>query len=248
MKYEIVDVNDTLIELTIEQIFQLIKKDSCNKYYKIIDGEKIKINNDIVCNTQFICHRINEIDKLQEIDSQFGTEIDIRDDHKTGELILSHDPFSDGNKFEDYIRKYKHGTLILNVKSERVELKCLDVIKKYKITDYFFLDSTFPMIYLLNMQYNNNNIASRFSEYEPLEFTQSIYNFIKWIWIDCFNLLPINKDSYESIKKINKKICIVSPELQQHPEKIELYRKQLNDDGIIPDAICCKKCNIIRWI
>ena len=53
---------------------------------------------------------------------------------------------------------------------------------------------------------------------------------------------------YERIKLLNKKICIVSPELQGQPEKIEIYRKQLFDNDIIPEAICCKEYNIYEWI
>ena len=60
-------------------------------------------NNKLVIKTQFICHRINNINQLNEINCIFGVEIDIRDDHKTGKLILAHDPFVDGEDFENYL-------------------------------------------------------------------------------------------------------------------------------------------------
>ena len=40
----------------------------------------------------------------------------------------------------------------------RLRAKLL-LLKKYNIKNYFFLDSSFPMIYLLNKEYKNNNIA-----------------------------------------------------------------------------------------
>lgn len=231
----------------ISELIAFIKSKPTETYYKIISDKKIKINNDFVLSTQFICHRINKIEELKLINEQFGVELDVRD-NQNNELILAHDPYVNGDNFEDYLKKYKHKTLILNIKSERTELKCLELLEKYNITNYFFLDSSFPMIYLLNTKYNNSKIASRYSEYEILDSTINIKNFIEWIWIDCFTKLPIDKNIYENIKKINKKICIVSPELQGQKNKINEYRTQLINNNIIPDAICCKEYLIYEWI
>jgi hypothetical protein len=240
--------NNKIYELSIEQIIQLIKENNTNTFYKFINNEKILINNNIVLNTQFICHRVNTLNELKNIDNQFGTEIDLRDDHKTGEIILVHDPFINGEYFKNYLKKYNHNTLILNIKSERIELKCLELLKKYNINNYFFLDSSFPMIYLLNKEYNNNNIACRFSEYEPINHFLNCLDMSQYIWIDCFTQFPLNNEYYNIIKKNNKKICIVSPELQKQPEKIIEYRNYMIQNNIIPDMICCKVYNIINWI
>jgi len=241
--------NNFIIEKErINEVIELIKQNPNKKYFKIINDEEIEINNKLVCNTLLICHRINKLEELKNIDVNFGVELDIRDDHKTGELILAHDPFVEGENFESYLQNYKHNTLILNIKSERVELECLKLLEKYNINNYFFLDSSFPMINLLNKIFNNNKIASRYSEYECLEFTENIKDLISWIWIDCFTILPLNKEIHERIKLLNKKICIVSPELQGQSEKIPIYRQYLIDNDIIPDAICCKEYNIYEWI
>ena len=249
MSYKLSNDNNNLIgELTINEIIELIKQNPNKKYFKIINNQEIEINNSLVCNTTFICHRINKLEELQKIDNNFGVELDIRDDHKTGNLILAHDPFIEGENFESYLQFYNHNTLILNIKSERVELGCLKLLEKYNINNYFFLDSSFPMINLLNKKFNNNNIASRYSEYECLEFTENIKDLITWLWIDCFTILPLNKEIHEKIKLLNKKICIVSPELQGQSEKIPIYRQYLIDNDIIPDAICCKEYNIYEWI
>jgi hypothetical protein len=247
MKYKI-EFNENINEYTIPQLINIIKKNPNIIYYKYIDNNKIQINNNFVIKSQFISHRINKIDELKNLDNIFGLECDVRDDHNSNELILAHDPFVKGDNLESFLKEYNHKTLIFNIKSERVELKCLELIQKYNITDYFFLDSSFPMIYLLNKKYNNSNISSRYSEYEPLSFTENIKDLIKWIWIDCFTKLPLDTNIYQNIKKINKKICIVSPELQGQPEKINEYRDQLINNNIVPDAICCKEYNIILWI
>lgn len=241
-------LDDIVYEETIENIIKIIKANPEQDYYKIIDNNKIKINNKFVLNTQFICHRVNKIEELENTDKIFGVEIDIRDDHKTLQLILAHDPYVDGEFLDAYLSTYNHNTLILNIKSERVEIECLEILRKYNITNYFFLDSSFPMINLLNNKYSNKNIASRFSEYECLEFTKNIKDMVEWIWIDCFTYLPLDKNIYDEIKSINKKTCIVSPELQGQKDKIHKYREQLINNDIIPDAICCKIYNIYEWI
>ena len=266
IKYTIYEKEtDKYYTLEIHEIINYIKNNSESTYYKILDDlnnntkKKILINKDIVLNTEFIAHRINTLKELEYIDSQFGVELDLRDDHKTGKLILSHDPFLDGEYFEDYLEKYKHNTMILNIKSERIELECLELIEKYNNKSenndnnklkYFFLDSSFPMIYLLNKEYNNKNIACRFSEYEPIEQFLAINDKVKYLWIDCFTKFPLTPEIYKTIKLIRNdiKICLVSPDLQKQTQKIEDYREYIIENNIIPDMICCKIYNIINWI
>jgi hypothetical protein len=240
--------NNRIYELSITEIINLIKINKHNTFYKFIENKEIKINNDIILKTEFICHRINIVNELKNIDKEFGVEIDLRDDHKSGKIILAHDPFVDGEYFEDYLKEYNHNTLILNIKSERIEIECLKLLEKYNIHNYFFLDSSFPMIYLLNKDYKNNNIAFRFSEYEHIDNFINCKDMFSTIWIDCFTKFPLNKENYELIKNENKKICIVSPELQKQPEKIFEYKNHIIENNIIPDMICCKVYNIINWI
>jgi hypothetical protein len=216
-------------------------------FYKYINNEKIKINEKML-NVHYICHRINSIEELNKIDYQFGIELDIRD-KDTLEII--HDPFVKGALFENYIKKYNHGTMIVNVKSERIEQSCINILNKYKI-NYFFLDSSFPMIYSLNKNPQTHphpqpQFACRFSEYEPIEHFIKCKEMYDYIWVDCFTKFPLNKENYDIFKSSYKKICIVSPELQKH-DKIEEYRKYIIENNIIPDMICCKEYNIIKWI
>lgn len=193
---------------------------------------------------EFIAHRVNTIEELKKIPPNCGVEIDIRDKDK--ELYLSHDPFSRGDNFEEYLQYYNHGTMILNIKSERTEYKCIELLNKYNIKQYFFLDSSIPMIYLLSNS-GNNNFAIRFSEIEPIELAISMKDRAKWIWIDCFSKLPINNINNKLLKDLGYKICIVSPELQGQQEKIKEYKKYLIDNNIIFDAICSKINNLYEW-
>ncbi|MFC1566347.1 hypothetical protein ACFL4A_00730 [bacterium] len=194
---------------------------------------------------EYIAHRINTIEELKKIPFKYGVEIDIRD--YGNELILNHDPFQAGESFEDYLKHYRHGTMILNIKSERVEHKVLELVKKYNILKYFFLDSSFPMIHFLSTK-GEKNIAVRFSEYEGLDTVLAMEGRIKWIWVDCFTKLPINKDNYSVFQKAGFKLCLVSPELQNRDEDIEIYKKYLVDNNIKIDAVCSKIYNVGRWL
>tara|TARA_Y100001970_G_C14063754_1_gene765581 strand:+ start:192 stop:782 length:591 start_codon:yes stop_codon:yes gene_type:complete len=193
---------------------------------------------------EFIVHRINTIKELKNTPNKYGVEVDLRDYGK--KIILQHDPFKVGEDFEEYLKFYNHGTLILNIKSERIENKVIKLIKKYKIKKYFLLDCTFPMIHLL-INKGEQNIAIRFSEYECVETVLKLKRNINWVWVDCFSKIPINIEIYKLIKNSGIKLCLVSPDLQSQQEKIEEYKSYILKEGISFDAICCKRKNIIKW-
>ena len=193
---------------------------------------------------EYIAHRINTIEELQQTPKEYGVEVDLRD--YEDRLILQHDPFKDGEDFKEFLKYYNHGTMILNIKSEGIEHKVIEYIREYNVEKYFFLDSSFPMIYLLSKN-NEKNIALRFSEYEEIDTILTMAGKVKWVWVDCFSKLPITSEKYALLKKNGFKLCLVSPELQNQDQKIELYRQELDDEGIIFDAICSKMHNIKRW-
>lgn len=193
----------------------------------------------------FYCHRINTIEELKKIPTKYGIEIDLRD--KENKIILVHDPFSDGEDFEEFLKYYNHQSIILNIKSERIEFRVIEILKKYNIINYFFLDSSFPMIYQLN-KINEKNIAIRFSEFESIETVELVKNMVKWVWIDCFTKFPLTIESYRKIKEFGLKICIVSPELQKHnTNMINEIKKVINENNFEIEAICCKEYNIHLW-
>lgn len=185
---------------------------------------------------EIIKHRINTIAELQRVPKKYGIEVDIRDENTR--LILQHDPHKSGDYFGEYLHHYNHGTIILNVKSEGIELEILNYLKKYKISNYFFLDSSFPMINRL-IELGEKNIALRFSEFEPIENLIVLKNKVRWVWVDYFHKSPLNDTNYELIKEMGYKICIVSPELQSHQlQERKKLRSIINDYNI--EAICTK--------
>ena len=194
---------------------------------------------------QYIAHRVNTISELLNTPTEYGIEIDLRDYKE--KIILQHDPFKNGQDFEEYLNHYKHGIIILNIKSEGIEFKVLELLKKYNLKNYFFLDSSFPMINLLSLK-GEKNIALRFSEFEGIDTALMTYKRIKWIWVDCFTKLPITVQTYKLLKDYNYKLCLVSPELQNQDLKLESYKNYLKKEGIIFDAICTKLKNIPRCI
>jgi hypothetical protein len=193
---------------------------------------------------QIIAHRINTLEELKKVPESYGVEIDLRDEKK--ELILQHDPFSDGELFENFLKAYRHKTLILNIKSERIENKVTELIKKYNVTDYFFLDCSFPMIHLLSKN-GEKNIALRYSEYEGLDTIENLKGKVKWIWVDCFSRLIIDKEKSELLKSWGYKICLVSPELQGRQDDVIPYKEQIKANNIHLDAVCTKMYNTALW-
>lgn len=193
---------------------------------------------------EFIAHRINTIEELKKLPTEYGVELDLRDSGT--DLIIVHNPFEEGENFEEYLKHYHHGTMIVNVKSERIEHKIIELLEKYNISNYFFLDSSIPMIYLLSNE-GNTNSAVRFSEIEPIELSLAMKDRVKWVWVDCFSKLPINKENYKILKDNNFKLCLVSPELQGRKEDIENYKEYLTKNNIVFDAICTKTYNINLW-
>lgn len=194
---------------------------------------------------KFIAHRVNTIAELTKLSNEYGAELDLRD-NLNGRIYIQHNPFEDGEDFEKYLKAYDHGIMILNVKSERIEHKIIELLKKYGIKRYFFLDSSFPMIKLLSDR-GEKNIAIRFSEYEGMDTLRIMSGKVDWVWVDTFTKLPLNNKIYNEMKRLGYEICLVSPELQGQPEKIDIYANQLLDEGIIFDAICTKACNINKW-
>jgi len=188
----------------------------------------------------YISHRVNTSEHLSRTSVDHGVELDLRD--HGNDLVLQHDPFQEeGERFSEYLRNYRHGLMILNVKSERIEWRVLDAIRDSEVQDYFFLDSSFPMIRQLIAK-GERRIAVRFSEFEPLESALALAGEIEWVWVDCFTRMPLNDHSYHELQK-NFKLCIVSPELHGRSlDTIPTFAETLKPYKV--DAICTKRPNI----
>lgn len=188
-----------------------------------------------------IAHRINTVEQLKNVPAEYGVEIDLRD--RGDRLILQHDPFKDGEDFEAWLAHYRHRLIILNVKSERIEHRVLELVQKFRVADYFFLDSSFPMIRLLVKQ-GEKKIAVRFSEFEPIENCLALAGQVEWVWVDCFTKMPLDARSYSRLRE-HFKFCAVSPELQGRAvETIPAYAAELAPYPM--DAVCTKRPDV--WL
>jgi hypothetical protein len=186
-----------------------------------------------------ILHRVNTIDMLIRTPRELGVEIDIRSNNEN--LFLHHDPFANGQLLEEWLTHYQHGILILNVKEEGLENRILELMKKYSIHNYFFLDQSFPFLRKTAFE-GESRCAVRVSEYEDINTALSLTGMVKWVWVDCFTSFPLNIEQANKLRAAGFRLCFVSPELQGYTEHnyVKKFRKNIELLGIRGDAVCTK--------
>lgn len=191
---------------------------------------------------ELIKHRVNKIEELRSLDNvSLGCEVDLRSDvHRVGHLILSHDPWGNGEPFEDWIRCYRekrmNGPLIINTKEDGLENAIIKQLELYGVSNYFFLGTSTPTIFEWTKNKTCNKFSVRLSSIEPLESILKFRGIAEWIWLDCFDAKPL--PYIENLKEITGlKVCLVSPELQGGSiNGIEDFTKWAS----VADAICTK--------
>ena len=189
---------------------------------------------------KFIAHRRNTIEELKATSMEYGVEVDIRSNG--GKLIIHHDPLASGEDFEAWLKHYHHSTLILNVKEEGLEARLIELMKQHHITDYFFLDQSFPFLIKWS-KLGERHCAVRVSEFESIETALTLAGKIDWVWVDCFTHFPLTGDDARRLQEAGFKLCLVSPELQGRPAEVEipLLANLLRERLIKPEAICTKQ-------
>ncbi len=189
---------------------------------------------------KLISHRRNTITELLATPTKYGVEVDIRSQGK--QLLIHHDPFVTGEKFEEWFQAYQHGTLILNVKEEGLEGRLIEIMRSRGFDDYFFLDQSFPYLVKWSSA-GEHRCAVRVSEFESIETAMALAGKVDWAWIDCFTKFPLDYESAQKLQHAGFKLCLVSPELQgrdatsEIPALLELLR-QLD---ITAQAVCTKR-------
>lgn len=194
---------------------------------------------------KWIAHRVNTVAELRQLPGDVGVELDLRDG-ADGRVYIQHNPFEPGEDFESYLKEYHHGLMILNIKSERIEYKVKELVNRYGVREYFFLDSSFPMIVTLARE-GEKNIALRLSEFERMDTLEKMAGKVRWVWVDCFTKIPVTREDMERLKAWGYQTCFVSPELQGRPEDIGPYIETLNRERIVFDAVCTKSYTMDRW-
>ena len=94
---------------------------------------------------ELIIHRVNKIKDLKKIDRKFGVEIDLR--VYKNKIILNHEPYCNGDSFDEYLSNYNHGTLVLNIKETGIEEDVLKKVRAKGIKNYFLLDVELPFFF-----------------------------------------------------------------------------------------------------
>ena len=190
-----------------------------------------------------IKHRVNKSLDLRHTSTDLGIEVDIRSNGKS--LIIHHEPFEEGEYFEEWLTHYNHQMLILNVKEEGLECLLINLMKNANIQNYFFLDQSFPFL-LKYAKDSNGRTAIRFSEYESIKTVYKLHKICNWVWVDCFSKNPLNFNNYKKLKEYNFKICIVSPELQGRFDTSDIIKmkEKFQRKMIYPDAVCTKFPNL----
>ena len=189
---------------------------------------------------QIIAHRKNTIAELSQTPPQFGIEVDIRSWEKG--LTIHHDPFAKGEDFKEWLKHYQHQILILNVKEEGLEAQLIELMKEHNISNYFFLDQSFPFL-VKWAKLGEKRLAVRVSEYESINTALSLKDKVDWIWVDCFTHFPLSSEEAKQLKQANFKLCLVSPELQGRNAESEIpaLKELLGTLGISVDAVCTKR-------
>ncbi len=192
----------------------------------------------------FIIHRINTVRKLKQLPLNHGIEVDVRD--YKNKIILSHDPFSNGDSLKKLIENVNKRMTIVNVKSYGLIDIILKKIKNKK--NFYFLDLSFSEIDKLVKKGLSNKIILRFSKYEYFDLKAKSFKDVEWIWYDYFDKKPITKKNYKYIKENKKKICIVSTELLGESKK-EIFKliNYLNNNKFKIEAVCTKEKYINYW-
>lgn len=158
----------------------------------------------------WIAHRVNTVEQLEQTPAEYGVEIDVRE--RGSELILQHDPGRDGERLRDYLARFRHRFLILNVKTEGIEEEAIRRADERGVAGLFVLDAAVPAMVRLARR-GERRFAVRFSEYEPIEGCLALAGLATWIWVDCFTDYPARPAQWKDMRR-RLRVCLVSPELQ----------------------------------
>jgi hypothetical protein len=183
-------------------------------------------------------HRVNTISALEKIEPSYGVEIDLRT--KGGNLILSHDPFAEGELFSEWLKYWRGQSLILNVKEDALENSILNHLSQYGVADFFFLDQSYPSIRrTINM--GVTKVATRVSDFEDLE--TCLKSGSDWVWLDSFSgNWDYLKEAVPAINQNGQKTCLVSPELQRMDSAKELaYLQEMIEKSNLKIYSVCTK-------
>jgi hypothetical protein len=183
-------------------------------------------------------HRVNSVSALAEIDPKYGVEIDLRTNN--GNLILAHDPFTEGDLFSDWLKFWRGQSLILNVKEDALENSILQYLNEHGVSDFFFLDQSYPSI-RRTINSGLKKVATRVSDYEDLQ--TALNSGSDWVWLDSFSgKWDYLNEAVSVLAKNGQKTCLVSPELQRahSSAELELLQEMILEKRLAITSVCTK--------
>ncbi len=191
-----------------------------------------------------VFHRINTTTQLLELDRNSGVEIDIRSNN--GELLLSHDPIDPHVKYEKldhFLNFYQNQFIVANIKESGVEEKVIDALGN-KTNKFFLLDCEMPFI-INNYKKLGKYLSIRYSKKEPIENVIEFMDWIRWIWIDTYDLVDFKK--LEKLNLSNNKLALVSPERWNKDIDLVEFIKKIKIEKIKLDFIMTDGANLLDW-
>lgn len=191
---------------------------------------------------EIVIHRINTVAALQSVPHRYGCEIDIRAEGST--LILNHEPFASGELLTEYLDRYQHGLLVLNIKEAGIEDAVLTEVRAREIPRFFLLDVEFPYIYRA-ARGGERAIAMRYSEDESIETVLNYRDMVDWVWIDTNTRLPVDSTVVSQLAPFQT--CLVCPERWGRPQDIPRYKSQLAEAGLRLDAVMTASQYASKW-
>jgi hypothetical protein len=183
-------------------------------------------------------HRGNSVSALTELDPKYGVEIDLRTNN--GNLILAHDPFTEGALFSDWLKFWRGQSLILNVKEDALENSILQYLNEYGVSDFFFLDQSYPSI-RRTIKSGLTKVATRVSDYEDLQ--TALNSGSDWVWLDSFSgEWDYLNGAVPMLVKNGQKTCLVSPELQRanSSSELKLLQEMILEKNLAITSVCTK--------
>lgn len=179
-----------------------------------------------------IKHNVNSINELASLEDSFGLHVEVRS--YKDRIIVGRDPFIDNSLLEDYLKVFKHKLIVLDIKTEGIENKVIELAEKY-CSNKYFLVNLMPSAMKKIIGRDFKKIAVRFSDMESIETCKFWEGKAEWVWVDIFRDFPLDEQKAESLKK-NFKLCTISPEIIGLRAAVERYRGRMNVMKI--DAVC----------
>lgn len=153
-------------------------------------------------------------------DRGFGVETDLRD--CMGEIVISHNMPTGGEMtFAELLRLLdgRDLTLALNIKADGMAEPVLDLLRKYRHSNYFTFDMSLP-----DARCQLQLGLRCFTGLSDLLPQPPLFEHAAGVWLDCFDSDWYDAAVINGLLQQGKQVCAVSPDLHQRPYK-KLWEK-----------------------